>query len=50
MAWSTEKDIRLFILTKLSISSDEILGLYRDLEIVLPEKSIKIQVPGKLAA
>ncbi len=51
MNWATEKDIRLFILSKLAKSSDEVLRLYAYLEEVLPTKTVKIQVPlGKLAA
>jgi len=45
MGWSSEKDIRMFILSKLSKTSDEVLRLYASLEEVLPSKTVKIQVP-----
>ncbi len=37
MGWTTEKDVRLFILSKLGVKSDELAKLYDKLE-VLPEK------------
>lgn len=38
MNWSTEKDIRLFIISKISIRPEKFLSIYMDLEAVI-EKS-----------
>ncbi len=51
MSWSTEKDIRLFVLSKLTPSSAEMFRLYGALEQVPPAKAHKLEVPAdKLAA
>ena len=45
MNWSTEKDIRLFVLSRLGASSKDAMALYAFLEEVLPSRSVKIEVP-----
>ncbi len=44
MNWSTEKDIRLFVLSMVKASSKDSMALYAFLEEVLPSKSVKIEV------
>jgi len=47
MNWATEKDIRLFILLKLTPSSSQMLSLYSALEEVPSQKAGKIEVTGE---
>lgn len=50
MNWSTEKDIRLFILSKLQRSPDRIVKLYSQLETAKPElDTVPLQVNLKAA-
>lgn len=52
MNWATEKDIRLFVLLKLTSKSREIVALYRLLEVVMQgtaNKEVKVDA-SKLAA
>lgn len=51
MIWSTEKDIRLFGLTKLQKHKNDFLSAYHELEKSLPEnnKPIKIDLEKKSA-
>lgn len=44
MAWSTEKDIRLFILEHLRKAPREFVSCYRSLESMLPERSHRFSV------
>ena len=52
MSWATEKDIRLFILLKLSSKSAEIVDLYTFLEDIMESgKVVDVEVDArKLAA
>ena len=51
MAWSTEKDLRLFVVKTLESSASEFLVLYRQLETVAEPKAGRLTVDaGKLAA
>ena len=52
MNWATEKDIRLFVLLKLSSKSKEIVDLYTMLEEVMKEgRALEVEVDAhKLAA
>ncbi len=47
MAWSTEKDVRLFVLDELQNKSSDLRDLYRSLKHVAEEKSEQIVVDGK---
>ena len=47
MAWSTEKDIRLFILDELKESAAELRALYRSLKNVAAEASDPVVINGK---
>jgi transcriptional regulator with XRE-family HTH domain len=51
MIWTTEKDIRLFVMRKLRVSPAEFLALYGKLEQRASNKSPKIELDAeKLAA
>ena len=50
MNWSTEKDIRLFIVKTLHCGAKELFQLYVRLEDVMPEKIIGIELDGELLA
>ncbi len=51
MTWSTEKDIRLFILDELQDKASELLALYRSLKDVVKESQKPLVVNGdELAA
>lgn len=47
MTWSTEKDIRLFIVNELSKKSSELAKLYRSLECEAAEPEKAIQIDAK---
>ncbi len=47
MAWSTEKDIRLFILDELKESATELRSLYRSLKNVASEAGDPVMINGK---
>lgn len=47
MAWSTEKDVRLFVLDELQNKSAELRDLYRSLKHVAEEKVEPIVLDGK---
>ena len=50
MNWSTEKDIRLFVLTKLSSKADEVARLYDELEDLPVGKLEPIYLDAKKVA
>ncbi len=51
MNWATEKDVRLFVLTKLSPRPNELMSLYGFLEQEMPSEPTQIEVDAaKLAA
>jgi hypothetical protein len=51
MNWTTEKDIRLFILSKLSADPSKFAGLYGELQTPAKNRATPIQVDGmKIAA
>jgi len=50
MAWATEKDIRLFILSKLTARSDEWVELYARLERLPEGKAAPIQLNARQVA
>jgi len=47
MAWSTEKDVRLFVLDELQNKSSALRDLYRSLKHVAEEKAEPIVLDGK---
>jgi DNA-binding transcriptional regulator YiaG len=48
--WTTEKDIRLFVLTKLAAKADELMSLYADLEKLPSGKSEPLHLDAKKIA
>jgi hypothetical protein len=44
MHWSTEKDIRLFILEKLNVKPTELAKLYSNLAILPTHKEVTLRV------
>ena len=44
MNWATEKDLRLFIYTKLKITPRELIDLYQFLEEIKPRKQTPLQL------
>jgi hypothetical protein len=50
-SWSTEKDIRLFVLNKLTSKPSELVDLYRYLEHVIDrERAREVEVDGRKIA
>jgi hypothetical protein len=50
MNWTTEKDIRLFVLSKLSVKASELALLYGELESLPKEKSAPLHLDAKYIA
>ena len=51
MNWSTEKDIRLFIMDELKVSPKKFQSSYQKLEKVTKKRAVKLEVAGeKIAA
>lgn len=51
MNWTTEKDIRLFVLSKLGVKSDELASLYAELEALPERKPVPLRLDaGEFAA
>jgi transcriptional regulator with XRE-family HTH domain len=47
MNWTTEKDVRLFVLAKLSVKSSELASLYNELERLPREKASPLRLDAK---
>jgi hypothetical protein len=47
MSWTTEKDIRLFILSKLAARADELAQLYNKLALLPDRKPVPIHLDAK---
>lgn len=50
MSWSAEKDIRLFVLTRLAAKAQELASLYDDLQAIPEGKSEPIHLDAKKVA
>jgi hypothetical protein len=48
--WATEKDIRLFVLSRINGKAKELTRLYAELERELPSKSVPIRLNAELFA
>jgi hypothetical protein len=50
MNWTTEKDIRLFVLSRLAARADELAQLYNELEALPERKPATIHLNAKKLA
>lgn len=50
MTWTTEKDLRLFVFSKLGAKPADVVDLYAGLEQAVPDKSVPVEIDGKKVA
>jgi hypothetical protein len=50
MNWSTEKDIRLFVIKELKCSAKDLFALYGQLEAVAVPRAKRIEVDAEILA
>jgi hypothetical protein len=50
MAWTTEKDLRLFVLSRLGARPNDLVELYARLEQAAPDKIVPVEIDAKKVA